>query len=99
MKLQVIERITLLQILPKEGNYATFKILIELKSALSFTEKEYKEFKMSEKDGIISWGASKEKEVNIGEKGKQIIQEALKKLDQENKLTEVTYKLYEKFII
>jgi len=99
MKLQVIERITLLQILPKEGNYVTFKILIELKSALSVTEKEYKEFKMSEKDGIISWGSSKEKEIAIGEKGKQIIQEALKRLDEEKKLTEVTFKLYEKFII
>ena len=100
MKLHVLERITLLQILPKEGSFATFKILIELKSALSFTEKEYKEFLIKEDiiTNTIGWKSSKEKEITIGEKGKEIICNALKKLSEEEKLNEVTFNLYTKFV-
>ena len=98
MKLSVIERITLMQILPKEANYLTFKILINLKSALSFNEKEYKDFGMQEKDGQIHWKKSVNKEIEIGEKAKEIISSALMELDKAGKLTEVSYLLYEKFV-
>lgn len=100
MKLHVLERITLLKILPKEGSFATFKILIELKSVLSFTEKEYKEFGIKE-DSItntIGWKSSKEKEILIGEKGKEIICNALKELDETEKLDATTFSLYTKFV-
>jgi hypothetical protein len=98
MKLNVIERITLMQVLPKEGNYVTFKILISLKSALSFNEKEFKEFGMVEKDGLIHWKKSVDKEIEIGEKAREIIQEALKGLDKAGKLDERSFPLYEKFV-
>lgn len=98
MKLSVIERITLMQILPKEGSYITFKILIELKSALSFNEKEFKEFGMVQKDTQIHWKKSVDKEIPIGEKAMDIIVSALKGLDQAGKLTEQTFALYNKFV-
>jgi hypothetical protein len=99
MKLHVGERIALMKILPKEGNYVTFKILIELKSALSFTEAEHKLYKMIEKNGIISWGSSKEKDINIGDKASEIICQALKVLDETGKIDANTFGLYEKFVV
>jgi len=100
MKLDVLERITLMQILPKESNFVTFKILISLKSALSFNEKEYKEFGMLENKeaGTIHWKKSVPKEIEIGEKAKDIICDALKELDKAKKLNEQTFALYDKFV-
>lgn len=99
MKLSVIERITLMQILPKEGNYITFKILIELKSALSFNEKEIKEFGMTEQDGLLHWKKSVDKEIQIGEKATDIIVSALKDVEKKGLLNVQSFPLYERFIL
>jgi hypothetical protein len=98
MKLHVKERITLLKILPKEASFSTFKILIELKSALSFTEAEHKQFSIQEENGLISWKNSKEKEIAIGEKASEIISQTLLTIDKAEKIDENTYSLYKKFI-
>ena len=42
MKLNVIERITLIGELPASGNFATLKIVRKLKDSLSFSEEEHK---------------------------------------------------------
>ena len=44
MKLGVLERITLLQILPVQGDFLTLRIIHELRQVLSFTEGEIAEF-------------------------------------------------------
>ena len=99
MKLNVIERIELLKLVipPKEGDYLTFKILFDLRVALSFKEKEFKQFGIIEKEGQISWAESKDVEVKIGEKGKEIIAESLRKVDAAKKLNPVTFTLCDKF--
>ena len=97
MKLNVLERIMLMQILPTEGNYITFKMLIELKSALTFSEKEYKDFGMTEKDGQIMWKKDTLKEITVGDKMKEVVKTALKKVDDEEKINNQLYSLFEKF--
>ena len=101
MKLNVKERINLMGILPTETNYATFKIINDLKSNLSFSEDELKEYEMRFEEQMIFFNPSKEneKEIKIGEKATDIIIEALEKLDKENKINENNISLYEKFII
>lgn len=98
-KLHVIERIRLLQILPRESSYSTFKILLGLKSALSFSEEEHKEFGIREENGMIHWDKSVEKEFEIGERALDIIKECLQELDKQKKITEVIFPIYEKFMI
>ena len=98
-KLHVIERIRLMQVLPKESSYSTFKILMSLKSALSFTEEEYKEFGMSEENNMIHWRKSEEKEVEIGERALDIIKEAFRELDKNKKISDAIFPLYEKFML
>jgi hypothetical protein len=98
-KLHVIERIRLMQILPRESSYSTFKILLTLKSAISFTEEEYKEFGMREEEGMIHWDKSEEKEITIGERALDIIRESFRELDKQKKITEAIFPLYEKFMI
>ena len=102
MELNVLERITVLGILPAEGSFATLKIVRDLKGALSFSEDELKDLELKEitETGQITWKqeVDKPKEVEIGEKATDIIVEALEKLDKEKKLTEQYMTVYEKFV-
>lgn len=105
MELNVKERLMLMNILPKEDNFITLKIVRKLMNDLSFSEEEVKEFKFETKtEGnktFTVWDGEKNnivKEIEIGEKAMDIIVNAFKKLDQEKKLTFEHYDIYEKFI-
>jgi len=113
MKLSVLERIQLLGLLPKEGDHFTLKILRQLKESLSFSEAEhkvlqfknggekYKDDKGREQivpEGQIRWIKEADKDVQIGERATDIITEIFKKLNDQKKLPEQMFDLYEKFI-
>ena len=55
MKLNVSERLTLLQGLPQEGNFLTLKIIRDLTEVVGLNEKEFKEFGIKEAEGQVSW--------------------------------------------
>ncbi len=101
MELGVFDRLILLNILPGEGDFTTLKIVRKMREDLSFTEEEHKAlgFKQ-ENEGRIQWiqEADKSKEISIGEKATDIIVEVLKKLNDDKKLQDQHYSLYEKFI-
>jgi hypothetical protein len=107
MKLSVAERIGLLQILPKEGNYVTLKVVHDLKLNLAFSEEEIKDWDIKtqidplNKDRqITTWSLSKaqEKEVEFGDSAMEIVVVALKGFDEKGKLDESLFSLYEKFV-
>lgn len=100
MKLKLIERFRLLQILPKEGSFATLKIVQMLKSSLALSEVEFKEYEVKDDGASITWNPKKDfgSEILIGEKATDIIVSALKKLDKEQGLTEQDIPLYEMFV-
>ena len=95
MKLTVLERLILLRELPKEGNFATLRILRSLVSSLGLSEEEYKEFGVKQDGERITWNnnGDVETEIEIGEKATDIIVETLKELDDNKKLTEETLQL------
>jgi len=97
MKLNVLERITLMGLLPQESNFITFRLLTDLKKDLSFTEKEIKDFKIEQKDGRIFWGKSKDVDITIGEQMLIIIKASLQKVDKEGKVNEGNISLFDKF--
>jgi len=100
MKLNVLERLKILQLLPQEGNFMTLTIVNKMKESLSLTEAEFKEFEVKE-DGVqTTWNTKgqEEQELEIGEKASDIIAEALKKLNDEDKLTVQYMSVYEKFV-
>ena len=100
MILNVSERLTVLNFLPTEGNLATIKILGELRMNLSYTEEENKEWGIvtDEVNKMIRWEENGEADIPIGETATGIIVDELRKLDKENKLTELILPVYEKFI-
>lgn len=100
MKLSVFERMILLNILPREGDYTTLKIVRNLRDDLSFSEEEHKVLQFKQEGDTMFWktDADKPKDVSIGEKAKDIIITVLKKLNDEKKLTDQHFGLYEKFV-
>lgn len=104
MKLTVEERIIAIEILPKEGNFLTLKILRELREALSLDAKEKKKFGIETKpleDGSfdISWGVNGEVEIPLTEDKMELIRLPLRELEGQRRLTETHVSLYEKFVI
>ena len=101
MKLGIAERISVLNILPAEGNIITLRVVNELRESLSFSEKELADCKISQDDnGRIMWDASAAlvKDVKIGDTARDIIKAALKKLDDGNKLTAQLVPVWDKFM-
>lgn len=104
MKLNVGERLMLLQVLPPEGNIVTLKIVRNLVDLVGISEEEHKEFEIK-KEGPkenqrVSWNVkgNEEKEFEIGERATDVIIDSLKNLDSNKKLIPQMMTLWEKFI-
>jgi len=100
MKLGVMDRLVLLNTLPKEGNFTTLKIVRTMREDLSFTEEEHKTLEFKQEGDSVRWnqGADVERDINFGEKATDIIVGVLKKLNSDKKLAEQHYRLYEVFV-
>ena len=105
MKLNISERLVLLEILPKEGSLLTLRIIRELQNELSFSEEELKEFnvriEVHEGKIMARWDPGKEnieKDVPIGERATEIIVRRLKEFDEQKALTMRMMSVYEKFV-
>jgi len=99
MKLNLNERFAILQIIPQEGSFATLKIINDLKMALAPSEAEHKEFGIAQEGEMLKWNlkGQEEREIKIGEMASDMIVVALKKLDEDKKLTQNQFTIYEKF--
>jgi len=100
MELNVLERLLVLNLLPKEGTFTNLKLLRVARENLSFTEEENKVLKFKQENDQIVWvnDAVDAKEIDTGEVVKELIVKELKKLDKEEKLKDEFLSLYSKFI-
>ena len=98
MNLTLLERLVILSVLPKEGDYATLRILQNLKLSLSFTEEETTAWGIATVDNRTTWKQNGETEIPIGEKATDIIVSALSKLNKDKKLPAEALSVYEKFV-
>ena len=101
MKLGIADRINLLNILPAEGNIVTLRIVNDLREALGFSEQEIADAKIqASAEGRVTWDATAAttKDVKIGDTARDTIKTALKKLDDEKKLTTELIPIWDKFV-
>jgi len=108
MKLEVHERIALLGMLPKEGDYAALKTIRRAKEMLSFTPEELEFYELRSNVGPdgksqVNWNKDKAsqqvKDVPVDEYTMNVIRNALAELDRKRKLTEEHMSIYEKFVV
>jgi len=101
VNLNLVERLTLMNNLPQEGNFATLKVIRDTLDVLGVNDEEHKyyEIKIDGKQTLFNAKkAQEEKEFELGEKANVLIQEALEKLNKEKKLTQQHFSIYEKFV-
>jgi len=97
-KFTVIERALILKMLPNEENILTLRIIKKLKDDFGFSEGDIKELKITTSGDLYNVQSLPAKEIEIGEKGADVIIEALKGLNSNKKLTENHLSLYEDFV-
>jgi hypothetical protein len=106
MKLNIAERIGILNIIPREGNFAHLKIIRDIDNTCAPSEEDFELYGIEVKPGedgtpVMSWNPERstdEKEIEIGKQANVIIVTALKKLNDDKKLTQQQLSLYEKFV-
>lgn len=101
-KLDVLERVALIRILPKEGNFISIKMTTDFSDLLNFDSKDLEKFGIKLfPNGTMNFDTSKnaEKEFIVDTPLKKIVVETLKELDDKSKLSPDLLSLYEKFII
>jgi len=102
VKLTLFERFVAMTLLPVEGNYRTLKIVRDLQMELATTEEENEIAGLRDAVGggtdADNWDAVPPKEIIFGDIAKNLIVDALTKLNDEEKLTRQHMTLYEKFI-
>ena len=100
MRLTVMDRILLLNLLPAEGSVTTLRIVRQLREDLSFSEEEHAALELVQADGKVTWNPAKavEKDVAIGLKATNLIVEALTELSKAKKLQPSHLGLYDKFV-
>ena len=105
MNLSVHERMVLLDILPREGTFVKLRLLKELRTFLGFSEVDIERFKPKETQledgrGRVEWDMSVDQmtEISISPTQREMIVEALQKMNAEARLTDREYSLYEKFV-
>lgn len=100
MNLTVLERLVLLNLLPKEGSFTTLKLVRKAREALSFDDIENRKLAFVQDGDQVRWNESERivKEVELGDMMTLEVVKALKKLDEDGKLRDEHLTLYEKFI-
>lgn len=104
VKLNVGERINLLNMLPAEGDFSLLRISREVSKVIGLSDEELKKFNVVSKivDGVnnYSWyeEGNKDVELEIGPRAFSMICDVLEKKDKDKKLLMNQYTLYEKFV-
>jgi hypothetical protein len=90
MELDIKQRLLLLAVIPVEGVRMTdLRIARELQLKVGFTEEEQVQFGFVQDGDRVTWDSDADKpvDIKIGPRGHVLIQEALKKMEEEQKLT------------
>ena len=104
MILEVQERLALLELLPREGDYAAIKTLRRAREMISFNVEENEDLEFEQKgEGMLIWnvkkGAEMVRDIPVDEWTTNKVREILINLSNQQKLTEMHFSLYEKFVV
>jgi len=98
-KLNVGERLTLVQIIPEKGSFKTMRTVETVKNTLYLSDEEREEFEIKQNGSNLAWNAkgSEPKEISFNDFGLELIMEAFESLDITESLTSPQYLLYKHF--
>lgn len=101
MKITLVDRILIPDVLKKEGNYSQMIINKDIVSKCQLSQSELEEFEVKQFGTQLSWnekGVNANFEIEFTELEKNEIREGLKKINEENKLNINLIHIYELFV-
>jgi len=100
VKLNVLERVLLLNMLPQRGNLATCRAATNTDKIVNITTAEEQEFEIKKDGGMTTWNDAGrvEKEFELPPSSVKLIRDTLYKLDEEKNLPANSVSLCEKFL-
>ncbi len=104
MLLEVNERLALMELLPREGDYAAIKTLRRAREMIGFTPEENKELDFKDKgNNILIWdveaGEKMVRDIPVDEWTTNTIRDILINLSNDKTLSDMQYSLYVKFVV
>ena len=98
MRFNILERIMILGVLPKQSDFVSMKIIDHLQRAVGFSQGELDKYNIkNHPNGSVSWEKDFEKEVKVTMRAAEIIKENLIKLSETKMVTVQHLSIYEKF--
>jgi len=100
MKLSVLERLLIQNLLPEKGSFTNLKLVRVAREVLSFDDAENKVLEFKQDGEQLLWAPDVigDREIELGEIITEMIKKELKSLDEKEELTPQQFTLYEKFI-
>ena len=102
MKLLIAERLILLEMLPKEGDFASLKEIRRARESLGIPPDEQQVIEFKQDGNQVMWNQEKGaylKDIPLSEWTTTTIQDELRDRNKKKKLQEREFSLYEKFIV
>lgn len=105
MKLDIHERFALLELLPKQGDYAGLKAIRKAREIIGFSQEEieFYQLKRNKDNGQWAWdtvrASQRVLDAPLEEYVIDTVRILLRKMDEGKMMTELYMSLYEKFII
>jgi hypothetical protein len=90
MKLNIIKRLNLARLFPKEGGILQQLLIRDIAKKIEFTQDEIKEIELKQSGNQITWNPEKdiEKEINFSESEINFLKDQVTLLDNEKKVTQ-----------
>lgn len=103
MKLEVHERIALLELIPSQGSYAELAAIRKAREIISFTQEEIDFFRLTLENKTYNWDQARAAQRVLDAPMEQYIIETVRKklseMESTHTMKEMYMSLYEKFII
>ena len=98
MKLNIQERLTLVNLVPEKGNFITMSIVDGLRLILYPSEAEVKKFDLKQDDRLLTWNeeGSKKTEVKVSDSQIDFLMDQLEKKSIANELDFLQYSVYKR---
>lgn len=100
VNLNILERVLLMNMLPKKGNLVTVRAVSNTAKILMITKEETEIFEVKNEGGMTTWNdqGKEEKEFTLPPSSVKVIRDTLYKLDAEESLPSNCLSLCEKFL-
>ena len=98
-QLNVGDRLMVISVLPKEGDFVTIRMIRGLIAKLGLSAEEITDFEIKSEEGNVMWNSkgSVVLDFEFHEAEIDLIKKSLKRLEEDKKLTQDTFTVYEKF--